>query len=911
MGGVAGHMSHIYENPNLSFSQIKEIFFKASSGELKGTEKTDGQNIFLSFSVAENEGRAARNKGDIKKGGMSREELSEKFSGRDSLQSAFNGAFNVWEQTIKKLPTEVQVKIFGKDADVWFNAEVQDPGTANVINYDSKNLVIHQAGHALYDKKSGQAKDVDVTKKVSLLNNSIINTTSSQEESGDWKIVNNAILNLRALDNDKALKEATSRIDSLLSKFSLSDNNTIGDFINLRLKQIIDEKIPGLPDDVTSNLISKITGAKGLNINKITKLLTPVQSERVKLLANNSSEVLKKIISPLESIVHDFSVEMLQGLESIFILDNKKETDRIRSEVEQAIRVIQNSTEEEAIKILNNQLKKLKSVENISTAVEGFVFSYDGMVYKFTGNFAPINQILGLFRFGRGKIPPLKHLVKESSKNRIIALVPGGYKPPHAGHYMQAKYFSNIDTVDEVLVLISPKSRFNSSKELEITSKQSEAVWNIFLQNDSKIKAVIADSSSPVKAVFDFLEKNTNPGDKVLLGVSEKEAEESSGRYRNIEKFVTSKGLNIEVEVIETPAIQIKSKNISATDLREMIANGDKENFISYLPNHLNKIDKQKVWNIMSSENINELKNTEEKEYSLDEISTMAGGAVHGSTPNLNKGTLPKKKFTYKEDNFMKREDLVKELTLREAIRDCIDKIYSNMIKKRINEEIQVREFIKKAILKEFQDVEEVPHDSTGINVLEELLKKIIPVIEQGYKTLTTKKEQRDSYRAHILNAIQKSITQMDITKRAGAIDIMAEDVHSNIDNPVIDDDIDISVGNDPAKDEKFIDIDNKKKDDKDDQKEDFTIKGEDPTGRDMAQKTWEKVEGSVLDSYSILNDPTDQKLFYDYLLANVKLYFDKFESELSPSLGEPHAGDKAAEENGTVDELDDDIDEF
>ena len=38
----------------------------------------------------------------------------------------------------------------------------------------------------------------------------------------------------------------------------------------------------------------------------------------------------------------------------------------------------------------------------------------------------------------------------------------------------------------------------------------------------------------------------------------------------------------------------------------------------------------------------------------------------------------------------------------------------------------------------------------------------------------------------------------------------------------------------------------------------------------------------------NFLEIPEDQELFYDYLIANLKLYFDKFEEELSGSLDEP-----------------------
>ena len=49
MGGLAGHMSHLYDNPRLTFSQIKSIMQSAAEGSLEGTEKTDGQNFIFLF----------------------------------------------------------------------------------------------------------------------------------------------------------------------------------------------------------------------------------------------------------------------------------------------------------------------------------------------------------------------------------------------------------------------------------------------------------------------------------------------------------------------------------------------------------------------------------------------------------------------------------------------------------------------------------------------------------------------------------------------------------------------------------------------------------------------------------------------------------------------------------------------
>jgi len=80
------------------------------------------------------------------------------------------------------------------------------------------------------------------------------------------------------------------------------------------------------------------------------------------------------------------------------------------------------------------------------------VFEYDGQLYKFTGNFAPVNQILGLFRFGRGgvKIPRVD---EAKGATETVAIVPGAFKPPHRGHLDMVKHYA--DNADRVVVMVS------------------------------------------------------------------------------------------------------------------------------------------------------------------------------------------------------------------------------------------------------------------------------------------------------------------------------------------------------------------------------------------------------------------------------------------------------------------------
>jgi hypothetical protein len=109
-----------------------------------------------------------------------------------------------------------------------------------------------------------------------------------------------------------------------------------------------------------------------------------------------------------------------------------------------------------------------------------------------------------------------------------------------------------------------------------------------------------------------------------------------------------------------------------------------------------------------------------------------------------------------------------------------------------------------------------------------------------------------------------------------------------------IEEEISINVTDNPV-DDKFIDIrtDAEKSADDEEKEEDprdafgADVEG-DETGRNVAYQSFKKIETSIIDSYELLGDPEDQELFYDYLIANLKLYFDKFEEELAGSLEEP-----------------------
>ncbi len=249
-------------------------------------------------------------------------------------------------------------------------------------------------------------------------------------------------------------------------------------------------------------------------------------------------------------------------------------------------------------------------------------------------------------------------------------------------------------------------------------------------------------------------------------------------------------------------------------------------------------------------------------------------------------------------DGYVNRVEFIQELILRENVRDLVTEVYRGKADAMLHEEKELRGLIRKLVTEAAEEA--APHENTGINVLADLLKTIIPQIETEYKLLTTDQGQRESFRAHIVNAAQNSLAATKaVDKSADAAGMDMEMPMQEQEEEEVDINLDVKTGEEVG-DEKFIDIDDAPAEPEEDEEADtFGLEGEDDTGRNFAQRAFEKIEKQILEAYELLSAEEDKQLFYDYLITNMKLYFDKFEDELKSSLPEPTTDeyeDEAAE---------------
>ena len=172
-----------------------------------------------------------------------------------------------------------------------------------------------------------------------------------------------------------------------------------------------------------------------------------------------------------------------------------------------------------------------------------------------------------------------------------------------------------------------------------------------------------------------------------------------------------------------------------------------------------------------------------------------------------------------------------------------------------ILEEHLLRKVIRNIIRKKINEAEanasspDAPYDITAMNFLRTLLQNIIPKIESSYKSLTTSKAQRDSFRAHILNGVADLLATVDTDP-----DVPASPGSS------MNEEIEIAVGEDEGPpdlqdEEGFIDItDDEPEAEEESEEEAFgkTISDKelDNTGRNAAYAAFKEVSTQIENTY-------------------------------------------------------------
>ena len=168
---------------------------------------------------------------------------------------------------------------------------------------------------------------------------------------------------------------------------------------------------------------------------------------------------------------------------------------------------------------------------------------------------------------------------------KTYAIVPGAFKPPHAGHADMVRRYATGDGVpkaDEVIVVISAPLQKNRTLRdgTVINEKHAIAMWRDIFPNvanlpNVRLEVAPSEMRSPITVAYEYIGKNSplsfNNEDRVILGASKKGGDWQ--RWRDARKYAQP-GIELlsgEEYAVE-PLVRAGGVDFSATDMRNLIS---------------------------------------------------------------------------------------------------------------------------------------------------------------------------------------------------------------------------------------------------------------------------------------------------------------------------------------------------
>ena len=210
----------------------------------------------------------------------------------------------------------------------------------------------------------------------------------------------------------------------------------------------------------------------------------------------------------------------------------------------------------------------------------------------------------------------MRRILFESASSMITAIFPGGFKPPHKGHFEIAKDYVNDSSVDTVKILLGPIKRQIKDGSIIVGEEESRKIWEHYYLPEltlGKIELISMSHPNPMVQAFDYVQENAVEGEIIALVSSQKDSKDAKRalEFANKHEEDSGKYYRPGVSVVYHPSDTIAhyqdrtdNKNdhpISASTMREDAAKGDIVNFTANLPEEVQK-HAADILNIISRE---------------------------------------------------------------------------------------------------------------------------------------------------------------------------------------------------------------------------------------------------------------------------------------------------------------------
>jgi hypothetical protein len=402
-GGAAGHMMHPFDDAGLTFDDFRKMIEAGLSGELNfeedPTEKTDGQNIFAT--VKDGKAMFARNKGQLQNPiDLSGIEMMFADHPSEQVRATFTLAANDLAKALEALSKEDQEAYFDNGKN-FMNMELIYSKNSNVINYDRDVIQFHGIKQTdgqgnITGEDSKPAKDL--AKIIKDANNHIGQV---------FEIIPPQALKVaKDMDFDVNIDYFMNKVFKLQDEFNLQLNDPVSKYHEAWWRKEIDSNFPNLEQWVKDGLVQRwaYDDKKALDMRALTKMVDAKEVEKIKEYEKGDlKKKFKENIRPFEDLFLELGSVVLKNASNFLALSPDAEKRRLHDTIRKEAEAIKLNGDTKQIEKVEAELARLARIGGIESIIptEGLVFKYKGNMYKLTGTFAAINQLMGIIKYGR------------------------------------------------------------------------------------------------------------------------------------------------------------------------------------------------------------------------------------------------------------------------------------------------------------------------------------------------------------------------------------------------------------------------------------------------------------------------------------------------------------------------------
>ena len=398
-GGAAGHMSHPFDEKDLTFGDFKKIVEAGLQGELNfeevATEKTDGQNLFAT--VRNGVTLFSRNKGQL----ISPVDLDGiiKMFEQHEVPLVRETYVFAAKDLNEALPKMKDQSIFNEGKN-FINMELIYSKNPNVIYYERDVLQFHDI-----KETDGNGNIIGEQKIAGELVSALKEVDADVQKT--FTIIPPQILKLgKDIDFEKNQSKFIKKIEALRDRYGLLDTDSVSRYHEMWWRETIDRNFPDTEQDYKEGLLLRWAygDKKTLNMRSLDKSLGKDKASLIKKF--DKEDVKKKYkenIRPFEDLFLELGSIILKNASNFVAANPDKEMQRLHNQIRSESEKIKKGGGEAQIAKVEAELARLERIGGVESIIptEGIVFVYKGKTMKLTGTFAAINQLMGIIKYGR------------------------------------------------------------------------------------------------------------------------------------------------------------------------------------------------------------------------------------------------------------------------------------------------------------------------------------------------------------------------------------------------------------------------------------------------------------------------------------------------------------------------------